>query len=143
NPESGRTKAPLVRTYREEVDRDLEAICRRALAPRPEDRYSSAAALSEDLERWLDLEPITWNKRSLLLVLKLWTRRKPALAASVAFILLLLIIGPALVLHFWSRAQLEQVRVNMNQKVMGTLKTMKNKDNRLSTELLTVIWALE
>jgi eukaryotic-like serine/threonine-protein kinase len=31
----------------------LTAICRRALAPRPEDRYPSAEAMAQELERWL------------------------------------------------------------------------------------------
>ena len=35
------------------VDVELEQICRRALAPRPDDRYPSARAMREDLERYL------------------------------------------------------------------------------------------
>jgi tetratricopeptide (TPR) repeat protein len=31
----------------------LEAVCRKAMALRPEDRYATAAALAEDVERWL------------------------------------------------------------------------------------------
>jgi serine/threonine protein kinase len=35
------------------VPRPLEAICQKAMAPRPVDRYPSTAALAEDIERWL------------------------------------------------------------------------------------------
>jgi tetratricopeptide (TPR) repeat protein len=35
------------------VDRALDAVCRKAMALRPEDRYPSARALADDLERWL------------------------------------------------------------------------------------------
>jgi tetratricopeptide (TPR) repeat protein len=40
------------------VDRALEAVCLKALAPRPEDRYSSATELADEVRRWLSGEPV-------------------------------------------------------------------------------------
>jgi eukaryotic-like serine/threonine-protein kinase len=39
-------------------DRDLDAICAKALRKRPEDRYASADALRDDLDRYLAREPV-------------------------------------------------------------------------------------
>ena len=41
------------------IDAALEAVCQKAMAHRPEDRYGSARALAEDLERWAADEPVT------------------------------------------------------------------------------------
>src|SRR5262245_18901812 len=40
------------------IDRALEAVCLKAMALRPEDRYSSPKALAEDMERWMADEPV-------------------------------------------------------------------------------------
>lgn len=45
--------APTLRTVRPEAPEDLTAICARAMAKRPEDRYASAAELLDDLETHL------------------------------------------------------------------------------------------
>src|SRR5262249_28806974 len=35
------------------IDRALEAVCLKAMAFRPEDRYGASRALAEDIERWM------------------------------------------------------------------------------------------
>jgi serine/threonine protein kinase/tetratricopeptide (TPR) repeat protein len=66
------------------VDRDLSTICLKCLEKDPERRYSSALALAEDLERWLDHEPIQARRSGVLTRGKKWVRREPAIAALIA-----------------------------------------------------------
>src|SRR5262249_12706324 len=40
------------------MDPALEAICLKAMATKPDDRYPSCRALSEDIERWMADEPV-------------------------------------------------------------------------------------
>ncbi|MCB9873218.1 MAG: protein kinase [Planctomycetaceae bacterium] len=53
----------------------LEAICLKAMRTRPEDRYTSAARLAEDIEHWLADEPVSVWKEPASHRLRRWTRR--------------------------------------------------------------------
>jgi serine/threonine protein kinase len=64
--------------------RDLETICLKCLEKSPVNRYGSAAALADDLRRFLTGEPIRGRRVSMLRRLGKWSRRRPALAALTA-----------------------------------------------------------
>jgi serine/threonine-protein kinase len=67
-----------------QISRKLELICLKCLEKAPEKRYASAAALADDLERYLRHEelqvrpPTPWQR-----VVR-WARRQPALASRLA-----------------------------------------------------------
>src|SRR5437588_5889258 len=68
------------------LDRDLSTICLKCLEKDPKRRYSSALALTDDLERWLKHEPIAARRTGLITRSGKWVRRNPTsalLAASV------------------------------------------------------------
>jgi serine/threonine protein kinase len=79
-----------------QVPRDLETICLKCLHKGPERRYPSAAALADDLHRFLANEPIQARPTSLWEHAVKWAKRRPTKAAvflSAALATLLLVAG--------------------------------------------------
>jgi serine/threonine-protein kinase len=87
--------APKLRTIAPELDRDLEIICAKCLEREPEARYSSAADLAEDLERWLNGRAIVARRLAAPVRIWRWSKRDPkfagALAASIVLAMLNLV----------------------------------------------------
>ena len=90
-----------------DVERPLEAICMKAMALKQADRYPSAAALAEDVQRFLAGEPVSayrenWWERS-----KRWARRHSKALTRSAAAALLIAVAAAGVLK-WN--QIEEKR---------------------------------
>jgi hypothetical protein len=73
------------------VPRDLETVCLKCLAKKPGQRYESAAALADDLARWLAGEPIRARRSSAWERAAKWVWRNPAAWALAC--LPLLVVG--------------------------------------------------
>ncbi len=76
-------------------DRDLAAICCRALNHDPSERHASADALARDLDAWLRSEPIHWTDPTALWASRLALRRNRVAAAliGVGIVATLLLTG--------------------------------------------------
>jgi WD40 repeat protein/serine/threonine protein kinase len=73
------------------VPPDLEIIVHKAIDKDPNQRYASAGAFAEDLQRFIEDEPIKARRVSQTERLWRWCRRNPAVAALTALVALLLL----------------------------------------------------
>lgn len=71
----------IPRYLNRDIPRELESICLRCLEKDPLQRYESADALAEDLDRFLKGDPVTAGPRGIYHRLRRWMRREPALAS--------------------------------------------------------------
>jgi tetratricopeptide (TPR) repeat protein len=113
------------------LSRDLETICLKCLQKEPRKRYESAAALAEDLRRYLAGTPIrarpvrAWERG-----IK-WARRKPALAALLALSALAPTALLAVVLGYGARlAGTNAQLVRANEDLKGALATAETERTR-------------
>lgn len=73
---------PAPRTLRPDLPKDLETICLKCLAKEIPQRYQTAGELAEDLERYLQHEPILAQPPTRVQKVVRWARRKPLLALT-------------------------------------------------------------
>jgi serine/threonine protein kinase len=82
--------------------RDLQTICLKCLEKRPERRYGSARELADDLERFLNYEPIHARPVNPLRRAGVWLKRRPwtIAAAAVSGVVAVLLLA------YWLRAEI-------------------------------------
>jgi serine/threonine-protein kinase len=87
------------------LPRDLGTIVEKAIAREPAGRYPTAAAMAEDLQRFLDDKPIKARRVSAAEQSWRWARRNPAVASLAVGLLLALLAGLAGVTWQWRKAE--------------------------------------
>ena len=123
------------------VDRDLQAVCLKALAKEPKDRYDSAEAFARDLQRWLELRPVHARPASPLTHAGKWVRREPlkaAVAAAIALVVALVPVGivalqRASLASAMADAENAKVRAE-NAKALAEARAEKAEADRLAAE---------
>ncbi len=87
------------------IARDLETIVLKCLRKEPENRYTSADELSNDLDLYLKGEPVRARRVGFVTRVSMWCRRKPWLAGLSAALLLTFVAGAVGVVVQWRKAQ--------------------------------------
>lgn len=74
----------------------LDAVCAKAMAPRPEGRHGSARELAMDIERWLAGESVSAYREAWPLRLRRWLLGRPVFTQTAATLLIIGAVGLAL-----------------------------------------------
>jgi serine/threonine protein kinase len=90
-----RGEFPRPRDVKPEVSRALEAICLKAMAVRPPDRYATALELAADVRRWLAGEPVTAYREDLPARARRFMRRHLQLVTGVTAAMLVGVLALA------------------------------------------------
>jgi tRNA A-37 threonylcarbamoyl transferase component Bud32/tetratricopeptide (TPR) repeat protein len=90
------------------MDRDLATVCLRCLEKDPNRRYGSAAALADDLDRWLAGDPTMARPVGRAERLWLWCRREPLAAALSTALATALLAGLTGILWKWREADYQK-----------------------------------
>ncbi len=93
-------------------DKALEAICLKAMATKPEDRYPTPKALADDIERWEADEPVTAWREPVVRQARRWGRRHRTSVTAGAVAVLAILFGTAAVLAVQSKANGELQAAN-------------------------------
>ncbi|MHC4934099.1 MAG: serine/threonine protein kinase, partial [Planctomycetota bacterium] len=108
---------PRLETMDRNLKGDLSIILGKALEPERERRYASAAALADDIRRFLSDQPISARPPTFTYQLSRFIRRNKALVAGSAFAITFLVVG----LVFSLLSRLEEVR----QREVAEQKTLE------------------
>jgi serine/threonine protein kinase len=84
---------PAPRQVKASVPRPLDAVCRKAMALQPADRYSTAMALAADVEHWLAGEPVEACRDPWLTRSHRWLRRHKSAVTVVLAVVTTAAIG--------------------------------------------------
>jgi serine/threonine-protein kinase len=87
------SEAASPRSIDARIPRDLETIVMKAIDKDAKRRYQSADEMAEDLQRFVDDEPIKARRIGMVERLGRWCRRIPAVASLTAAVLVLMAVG--------------------------------------------------
>jgi WD40 repeat protein/predicted Ser/Thr protein kinase len=107
-----------LRKHEPGIPRDLETICLKCLEKEPNKRYPSAQAVADDLNRFLNNEPITARPSTATEKTIKWVKRNKGLSAGLAVAALALSAGTvaAYVFGFWALDEAERATRNANRE---------------------------
>jgi tetratricopeptide (TPR) repeat protein/tRNA A-37 threonylcarbamoyl transferase component Bud32 len=118
---------------RRDVPPALEAICLKAMALKPQDRYVSAKAMAADVERWLADGPVSVYQEPLVARLARWGRRHRTFVASAGALLITAVVALTISTVLISREQARTLK--QQQQADKNFKTALGAVNEMLTEV--------
>ena len=121
----------------------LEAVCLKAMALKPADRYATARALADDVERWSADEPVSAYRDPVHVRLARWARRHRTGVAIGAGVLqtAVVVLAVSTVLLGQSRARIERERSRaqaVNDFLIKDLLAQADPENNGAGDRITV-----
>jgi serine/threonine-protein kinase len=92
------------------IDAALEAVCPKAMATNPDNRYASCRVLADDIERWMADEPVSAWREPLSLRARRWAKRNRTAVTTAAVALVAGVIGLSAVLLVQTQAKADIAR---------------------------------
>ncbi|TWU18853.1 serine/threonine-protein kinase [Allorhodopirellula heiligendammensis] len=108
---------------------DLDTICMKCLEKNPSDRYSTAQDLADDLDRYLQGEPILARPISRGRRIARWCGKRPLITGLAACLVISVLVFGSSTLHFAKTSQLRSSMVESEKR---------QKDQNLQIALLAV-----
>jgi eukaryotic-like serine/threonine-protein kinase len=100
-----------LRHWNRSIPRDFETIVLKCMSEFPQERYSTARELAEDLERFLEGRPIVASPPSLLTWAGKWAKRRRGVVYAAAAVLVVALTGLYANMMLVGRERNERVRV--------------------------------
>jgi serine/threonine-protein kinase len=110
------------------LDRALEAICLKAMAATPEDRYASPRALADDLDRWMADEPVTAWREPLPRRARRWGRRNRTPVAAAVAAMVIGVAGLSALAVVQTRARADIARALASETQANTALEATNRE---------------
>jgi serine/threonine-protein kinase len=110
------------------LDKALEAVCLKAMAGVPEDRYRTPRALADDLDRWMAEEPVDAWPEPFARRARRWARRHRTAVTSLVASMLVALIGTATVLTVQTHANGRLEQANRDLTRANDRATKANED---------------
>jgi WD40 repeat protein len=121
------------------VPRDLAAVCLKCLEKDPARRYKTALKVAEDLHNWRQGRPTVARPVGTLVRLGKWCRRRPGLAAALATVVFVAVLGVAGIarqLRETRQALASEARTNYFNRIALAAQAWADNDFGRAAELL-------
>ena len=105
------------------LPRDLQTICLKCLEKNPKRRYATAAALADDLERYLSGQPILGRHASRFERFRRWCRRNPMKTATASLVAGMLVMIATISILYSMMLGNQLALITQSQMMEKSLKT--------------------